>query len=393
MSAPPPAAVPAPEPPGPIEHGVAGPAKMHRRHRMLMLSFLACVVLPSLLVAFYLFVVAEDQYASELGFSVQTEEGGSASDLLGGLVRMGGGGSGSDPQILYKYITSRDMLIRVEERIDTARAFTRPGDFFYSLASDATIEDRERHWRRMVNAVLDSGSGLIEIRVRAFTPEDAQQIALLIEEESARLLNQLNDKAREDATRFARDELALASERLSSAQTALTAFRSRTQIVDPATDLAGRMGLLNSLLAQQAEAMIERDMLIANGAAEDDPRIRQAERRIEVIGGRIEAERARIRTADDGSDGGYAMLVAEYERLALETEFARQSYLAAKANLDAAIARASRTTRFLASYMPPTLAERAQYPERFVWTALVSGMIFLLWSIATLTYYAVRDRQ
>lgn len=385
---------PSPEPASPpprVTHNVAGAARFRPRHRALLLSFVLAVVLPALLTAGYLFLVAQDQYASRLGFSVQREDGGASIDLLGGLSQIATA-STPDPVILYKYIVSRDMIRAIESRIDVQRAFTRPGDPIFSMSPDAPVERREDHWRDMVRVFLDTGSGLIEVEVRAYTPEDAKAIAEAIQEESASLLNKLSDTAKADATRFARDELDTATERLRRAQAAMTAFRSRTQIVDPATDFAGRMSLLHSLLAQQANALIERDILRTSSGLAADPRLDQLDRRIEVISNRIETERARIAASDDGSQG-YADLVAEYEGLRLESEFAERAYVAARAGLDAAIASAQRKSRYLAVYMPATLAETAQYPRRWTLSLLVAGLLFTGWSILALSYYAVRDRR
>lgn len=384
-------APPQPQSPPQIPHSVAGAARFRTRHYGLLLSFVAAVVLPALLTAGYLFLVAKDQYASRLGFSVQREDGPASIDLPAGLGQIAAA-STPDPVILYKYIASRDMIRAVESRIDVQRAFTRPGDPYFSMSPDAPIEVREDHWRDMVRVFLDTGSGLIEVEVRAYTPEDAKAIAEAIQEESANLLNKLSDTAKADATRFARNELETASERLRKARAAMTGFRARSQIVDPATDFAGRMSLLNSLLAQQANALIERDILRGSSGFADDPRLSQLDRRIEVISKRIETERARIAASDDGSQG-YADLVAEYEGLRLESEFAERAYVAARAGRDAAIASAQRKSRYLAVYMPATLAETAQYPQRWTWSLLVAGLLFTGWSILALSYYAVRDRR
>lgn len=378
-------------PPPRVTHRVAGAARFRARHYSLLLSFLAMVVLPALLTAGYLFLVAQDQYASRLGFSVQREDGPASIDLPAGLGQIAAAAT-PDPVILYKYIVSRDMIRAVESRIDVQRAFTRPGDPYFSMSPDAPVEQREKHWRDMVRVFLDTGSGLIEVEVRAYTPEDAKAIAEAIQEESASLLNKLSDTAKADATRFARDELETAAERLRKASAAITGFRARTQIVDPATDFAGRMSLLNSLLAQQANALIERDILRGSSGFADDPRFDQLDRRIEVISKRIETERARIAASDDGSKG-YADLVAEYEGLRLENEFAERAYVAARAGLDAAIASAQRKSRYLAVYMPATLAETAQYPQRWTLSLLVAGLLFTGWSVLALSYYAIRDRR
>ncbi|MEZ5868620.1 MAG: hypothetical protein R3D46_09295 [Defluviimonas denitrificans] len=134
----------------------------------------------------------------------------------------------------------------------------------------------EAYWNRMVKVFYDTADGLIEVQVKAFAPADAQRIAQTILDESTRVVNGLTDVAREDTIRYARDELDHAVERLKVARQALTAFRNRTQIVDPSADLAGRMGLLNQLQTELATALIDLDLLQANTGAQDPRSSRRA---------------------------------------------------------------------------------------------------------------------
>ena len=86
--------------------------------------------------------------------------------------------------------------------------------------------------------------------------------------------------------------------------------------------------------------------MLRDNTREGDPRIRQAEQRINVIENRIAEERKKfgISGANPG-DRAYASLVGEYESLAVNREFAEQTYLAALANFDAANAEGEREKR------------------------------------------------
>lgn len=130
-----------------------------------------------------------------------------------------------------------------------------------------------------MRVLYDTSTRLITLEVAAFTREDAYEIARTTFEESSLTINRLSDIAREDATRFARNELNRAQERLTETRQALTAFRMRTQIVDPMADLAGQMGVLNSLQTQLAEALISLDTLREN-AQPNDQRVIQADQRM-----------------------------------------------------------------------------------------------------------------
>ncbi len=54
---------------------------------------------------------------------------------------------------------------------------------------------------------------------------------------------------------------------------------------------------------------------------------------------------------------------------------------------------ARRQSRYLAAHVRPTLAQKAQYPERTKLIALLTLFSFLTWSIICLVYYSLRDRS
>ncbi|PZX13492.1 capsular polysaccharide transport system permease protein [Palleronia aestuarii] len=390
----------APASPGPETEAAARPiarrAGMKSRHWGLLAGFVALVALPLLATIVYLWGFAEDQYASSAGFTVRQEEGGGASELLGGLAQLAGTGTGSDGDILYEFIQSQEMVREVDAELGlrTHYAAPFPGDPVFALWPGATIEDLQDYWQRMVRISFDQASGLIEVQALAFTPDMAQDIAAAIVARSQDMINDLNLQAREDAMRYAREDLDEALVRLKTAREALTSFRTRTQIVDPEADIQGRMGVMASLQQQLAQALIEYD-LSAQTANPGDPRLSQSRQRIEVIRNRIAEERQSF-ASDDTQMGGvgedYPSLIAEYEGLSVDREFAEETYRAALAAVDLARAKAQRQSRYLATYIAPTAPEMAEYPRRVILTALTALFLTLVWSILALVYYSIRDR-
>ena len=389
-----PEAEPRTERPGPAVLPPASAARRRGRHSVLIASFVLGVVLPAVLAGAYLYLRAADQYASVTGFAVRTEESGSAIDIIGGLTNLGGSSS-KDTDILYEFIQGQQIVSEIDRTLDLEGIFSEhwATDPVFSMRPDSPIEDLLDEWRRKVQISYDAGTGLIEVRALAFAPQDAQAIAAAIFERSAAKINEDNAIAREDATGYAREELEVAIERLKAAREAMSTFRSRTQIVDPAADLQGQMGLLNTLQQQLAAALIEYD-LVRETAREGDPRIAQAERRIEVIERRIEDERGKfsIGGAEAGGED-YVAILAEFDRLDVDLQFAREAYTAALTAYDSAQAEAQRKSKYLAAYVAPTLPESAQYPRRAMLTALVALFLALTWAILTLIYYSIRDRR
>jgi len=238
----------------------------------------------------------------------------------------------------------------------------------------------------------DSGSGLMDVQIRARTAQFAQDISRAIVRESEQMINNLNAQARRDSMANANLDLEAALERLRNAREELAEFRARTQIVDPLADIQGRMGVINNLQQQLAQALVDHDLLLQI-TSESDPRVRQAERRIEVIQERISSERLNFATQDVtvfGTD--YPRLLARFESLMVDQEFAVLTYTASLAALDAARSNIERQSLYLATYIRPTLAESPAYPQRLLTLSLFAIFLGLIWAALTLIYYSLRDR-
>lgn len=365
-----------------------------RRHRAIIFSGLLILVLPLTLIALYLFFVADDQYASKTGFVVRQSDKntGSPLDFLGGL---GGltNGSSADSNILHEFIQSQRMVELVDQELDLKAIYSRPVfDPVFAFDPDGSIEDLQRYWSRMVRTHFDSATGLLDLRVLAFTSEDATRIAEEIVRQSSIKINELSAIARNDATRYAREDLEKTVATLKTARQAMTEFRNRNRIVDPKADIQVQMGLISTMQTQLAESMIELDMLKL-ATRMDDPRIQQVEQRVKVIQARIDAERGKIGvTSADGSEA-FSEILADFERLTVDQQFAEQAYVTALATYDGALAEANRQSRYLATYIEPTRAETSGYPRRLTLIALSALFLGLAWAIGSLILYSVWDRR
>ena len=234
------------------------------------------------------------------------------------------------------------------------------------------------------------------MRANAFTPEDAQAIAEAVLVHSGALVNRLSDQAREDAVRYARDELAESEARLKDARRALADFRRENRIVDPGAEAGGQMGLLNALQAQLAQGLVDRDVMLSY-AEPTDQRVVQVGRRIDAIRERIDAERASLGLAEGAADGtgGAALpdVLSAYEALQVDLEFANTAYTRSLAALTGANAEARRQSRYLAPHIEPTHASTALYPRRLLLAGLTGLFLLLGWGVAMLIFYNARDNR
>lgn len=368
------------------------PAQMRPRHYGVIALFLLCVIVPTVSFGWYLWTRAADQYESDVGFGSRTEEAPSTFDFLGAL--SGSAQSGSkDMDILNQFIISQELVAKIDADLDLKTIWSKAGDDpLNAFNEDGTIEDLVDYWQRMVLVNYDNGTGLMNLRVFAFDPQDAQDIATAVLTESTNIINQLSKTAQDDTTRYSKDSLAATEAKLAEARLAVLDFQVRNNIVDPSNVVASQLSVVSTLNQQLASAQIDLDMLTGTVPATDQ-RIVQLSRRLEVIANRIVEEQAKVGAASDSNSPGFATLMADFERLRVDQDFAQAAYLSALAAHDQALTDAQQKTRYLASYVAPTLAEAPTAPNRPLTAALTALIGFLIWSVLVLTYYALRDRR
>jgi capsular polysaccharide transport system permease protein len=372
-------------------------ARAQRRHRLLAGSFALAVLIPALCTIAYMFLWAEPRFASTSAFSVRKEEATGGADLISGIPGLGiTGGNTPDSDILFQFMQSQQLVELIDDKLNLRALYGahHKEDPVFAVDPDASIERLVDYWRRIVALTYEPDKGLITVEVSAFDAEQARAINEAVLAESSALIDRLSQIARDDTIRLAKQELDEASEKLKETRLELAKFRNIEQIVDPTADVAGQMGLISALQQSLAEAMIRRDELVGTTEVENDPRLIQADRRIDAIRNRIIEERAKVGADQAGASGDpLSRVVGDYEGLLVDREFAEKSYLASMAAYDGAVAEARRKSRYLAVHIEPTLAQTAVYPRRLTTSAVVITFLLLAWALFMLIVYSIRDRR
>lgn len=357
------------------------------------LAFLLIVV-PGIATAVYMWGFAVDQYVSTAGFAIRSQSASSSPfDFLGAF----GGGSSStskDMDILNNFVGSQHLVEKLDKDDGVQAIFSKPkNDPLFSYDTAGTIENLVNYWGRMVQVNYDNSTGLMQLNVYAFTPEDAQRLAQAVLDESTHVVNKLAAVARDDTTKYAKEALDTSESKLQDARAALTQFRVANNIVDPTIDITSQSTVVSSLTQQLVQAQVELATLQQGAAAGNDPRVATLQQRIAIIQSRIAEEQNKVSAGGSSDRKGYAEIVSNYERLSADSEFSERAYMTALASYDAAVADAQHKQVYLATYEDPTLAQAATAPRR--WLILIAVMVigFLTWSIVTLVYYALRDRR
>lgn len=345
--------------------------------------------LPTLLSAIYFFLMASDQYESEAKFVVRSAQ---RSDSLGGLsflVQLGLQRSQDDSFIVQDFMTSRDAVRDLQQRLPLRAMFkTDALDIvagYPSLLYGPREERFYKYFQTVVSVVHTDKTGISTLRVRAFSSENAKEIANTLLQLGEGLVNRLNDRLLRDAIGRAEAEVMEAQNRVIAAQAALTVFRNRELLIDPtrnAVALAELIAKLSTELATTRAQITEVKMNSSTG-----PQLPILERKAISLDEQIAAERTRVARSSDG----LAERIATYERLTLEREFANKMLATNEADLVRAKAEAAKQLLYLERVVEPNLADYATQPKRLrsVFVVLVANLLLIL--VIWLVFVGVRE--
>lgn len=350
------------------------------------------VAIPVSTSAVYLYTKAQDQYASIIGFTVKTSERQSPLDVLGGLSALGSGSS-TDADILYEFLQSKSVVAKLDEKLNLKRIYSKnyDRDPLFSFQPNGTLEDLTTYWNEMVSVSYDKGSGLLEVTVKSFSAEDSHKISETLFKISSGLINNLSAIAREDTIGYSKNELQKSLERLQSARSNISKYRSEYKIIDPISEIEIQTGVIQTLQSKRSELLVELEILSSSVGA-TDPRILEVQNQIDVLERQILKERAKYSNLDS-ERSSYVNIVGTYEQLRVELDYAERTYLAAMSSYDSALTEAGRKTKYLAPYIDSTVAERPEYPKRLTLVLILAFLCFLIWLSLTFIFYAVRDRD
>ncbi|MFD1696824.1 RkpR, polysaccharide export protein [Roseibium aestuarii] len=388
--------------------GTSSRSRPRTRHRLIVLGFFLFVALPSLLFSGYMAFFASDQYNSTVAFAIRSSTQGAATDILGLVLDSGSESTASNSYILQDYIRSQAILEDLEPSLDLTAIFNRSGaDWLFRMGEDLPIEARLDYWESMVDVHYDATSGVINVDVRSFDPNDSVRVAEAILARSDALVNQLSDANRRETLRFAEETVARAETRLRAIRREMSNYRDKTQEVSPEDNARLTMEMIAGLEQEIASKTAELSIL-SSYQVQDSPRVRLLQETISALEAQVDGYRNKLgdgrvaATEGERDTAAQAALsrgdrlsqrISTYTDLKLEEEFSNRFYATALAGLEKARQDAAQKHMYLATFIKPTLSEQAQYPHRLAYSLFTALALFGLWGVAVLLYYNIRDRN
>ncbi len=355
--------------------------------------FVVCVLIPTVLALIYYGFVASDVYISESRFVIRSPQRTTQPGLVGAILQgTGFARSQDDTFSVHDFMTSRDALKELDDKLKVRAAFSQPKIDFLSRFpgpdGDDSFEALHKYYGKRVIVDNDSVSSISVLRVSAFSGQEAQAINTLLLTMSERLINQINERGRQDLIKFSQAEVAEAEKKAKDATVALAGYRNQRGVFDPDRQSAIQLQQISKLQDELIASKTQLEQV--KSLSPENPQIPVLNKRVQVLQREMDSEMAKV-----AGGGGNTLTnkAADFERLVLERAFADRQLASAMASLETARNEARRKQLYLERVVQPNIPDRAVEPRRLrsIATTLVLGMV--IWGIGALLLAGIREHQ
>lgn len=360
--------------------------KLLRKH----ILFVITVLVPTLAALVYYGLIASDLYISESRFVVRSPQRQQQNALLGSLLQGTAlNRSQDDAYWVHDFILSRDALRELDQKLGVRKAYSSgEADFinrFPGVEWENSFESFLRYYRKRVTVEFDPVSAITVLTVRAFKPEDAQHINDTLLKMSERLVNDLNERSRQDLIDVAAREVQVAEGKVTDASLALSAYRRNKEVFEPdkqaALQLQGVAKLQEELIAAESQLAQLRKFSPGN------PQVAALNSKVEMLRNSVASETAKV----IGGGNSLSARAPNFERLALQKAFADRQLGTALTALETARSEAQRKQLYLEKLVEPNLPDSALEPRRIrsIFTVLAVGLV--AWGVMSLLVASIRE--
>lgn len=354
--------------------------------------FLGIVILPTLIAAAYLYLIASDQYESSTDFVIRHAESSNNSGGMGQIfgISLGTSSTASEAFIVQEYLLSHDAVAKLRREDDLVRRFRPDGaDWFSRLWSDDPAPERLlKYYGGKVDIEQDETSGITHLAVRTFRPQDSYALTSKLLLMGEQQINAINKRTYRDQVSSAKHDLDEAARQLSAIQVRLTTFRKGREDVDPEGTGKAQINLITGLTSRLVEA---RAQLAAVGRAvsHSSPQYIALERQVQALEAQIAGQSSQLTSTGNS----VASRLGDYEQLVIEREEAAKLHAATAAQYAQAVAEAKRKQLYLVRVVEPNQPVKSLFPERGKIVLTIFASLFFAYAIGWLLWAGVKEHS
>ena len=365
--------------------------KRRRRKTLLLLTRLAFfVLLPTLIVGWYMYAVATPLYATKSEFLILKADNGGGSGL-GGLLSGTQFATSQDSIAVQSFLQSKDAMLRLDQDLGFKDHFTQDWiDPIQRLGDNPSNEEAYKTYKKNVKIGYDPTEGVIRMEVVAADPQVSAQFSRNLISYAEKRVNHLSEQKREDQMKDAMQGFENAQAERRKAQEALVELQQKGAILDPEGVIAALRSQINNIETQLQERQLDLAALLDNtrpnrakvdGASGD---VRRLEELLTQLNQRMV----------DASKGENSLAQLSVRIQMAQADLATRDMMLQSAlqQVEQTRMEAYRQVRYLTISVEPVASEEASYPRKFENTILAFLIFSGIYLMISLTASILREQ-
>jgi capsular polysaccharide transport system permease protein len=193
-------------------------------------ALLVIVVIPTFLAFLYYGLIASNVYVTESTFVLHSVAQSAPATGIGSFLKSSGlsslGKADENLSAVSEFITSRDAMREIDDKVNLRKEWSRwwidPLQRFAPLSFDKRYEHLYPYYKKHVTTDMEKESNMCTLTVRGYTAEQSLQINDLLLNAAEKLVNRLNERARQNMIGYATKEVELAQKMVKDASDKMT---------------------------------------------------------------------------------------------------------------------------------------------------------------------------
>jgi capsular polysaccharide transport system permease protein len=295
--------------------------------------------------------------------------------------------AGDEIYAAHDYVLSRDALMALNRDGAFVRAYTAPSvslfDRFNPTGMSGSFEQLYKYYGKKVAVDQDTSSSIVTLTVRGYAPQDSRRFNEQLLEMAEATVNKLNERGRQDLIRFAEAEVDDAKNKARAAGLALSAFRDQQGVLDPEKQASVQIQMISKL---------QDDLISTRTQLRELRSFAPQNSQIETLETRAQGLASEIDQVAGGSKS-LSSRAAQFQRLALESQFADKQVASAMTSLEEARNDARRKQAYVERIVQPNAPDYPLEPRRL--RGILSTFILGLaaWGILSMLLAGMLEHQ
>lgn len=282
-----------------------------------------------------------------------------------------------DTAVLLNYLGSPSIVRDLQKNIDLQQVYGRGSiDVFSRLPSDATQDDTLRYWKDHYTASVSPKSGIVQLKVIAYAPEEAHNLVRLVLQLSEQQINMLSSGMWNDLLISSQRDVDAATSEVADLRGKLRDTQNRTGVFDVDLTAESISTILTSIESDIAQLKSRREAL-SQSLEKSAPQLTDMDRRLAALEEQAQKLGAKAAGASTEQAGNLADYSSIFDKLKLDLKIAENKLESAIKEVEKVKLVSSLQLVYVDNFTEPTIPDKSTTPN----VLLALFLWFLLWTV------------